>query len=262
MAHTRNAWDMNASVSYANVPSSLAKHTATRVPGPGTIISSSHTSPLDALYLAAIFDPVFTASYPGYRLVQPISLLQAMLHALAPPTLHPPRNATLVDLSTLLQQHPDRPVVVFPECTTTNGRAILPFSPSLLSAPAETKIFPVSLRYTAADITTPVPGEYLKFLWNLNSRSTHCIRVRIAECTYNTAALTDEKVSAETDGESTPDSPILENGITAGEGLGAEETKVLDKIGEALARLGRVKRVGLGVREKMEFVRAWTRKRK
>ena len=53
----------------------------------------------------------------------------------------------------------------------------------------------------------------------------------------------------------------VENGIADHDGSGAEK-KVLDKIGEALARLGRVKRVGLGVREKMGFVRAWTRKRR
>ena len=37
---------------------------------------------------------------------------------------------------------------------------------------------------------------------------------------------------------------------------------MLDKIGESLARLGRVKRVSLGVKEKIEFVRAWTRQRR
>ena len=45
--------------------SSLGKGGATRLPGPGTIIASSFQSPLDVLYLAAIFDPVFTASYSG-----------------------------------------------------------------------------------------------------------------------------------------------------------------------------------------------------
>ena len=42
----------------------------------------------------------------------------------------------------------------------------------------------------------------------------------------------------------------------------ADERRVLDKVAEALARLGRVKRVGLGVKEKAEFVRAWTRQRR
>ena len=41
-----------------------------------------------------------------------------------------------------------------------------------------------------------------------------------------------------------------------------EEKMFLDKIGEALARLGRVKRVGLGVKEKQQFVNSWTRSRR
>ena len=202
--------------------------------------------------------------------MQPISLRQAILHGLVSPALHPPSSASLVDLSTLLKQHPDRPIVVFPECTTTNGRAILPFSPSILSTPAGIKIFPVSLRYTAPDITTPVPGEYVKFLWNLNSRPTHCIRVRIAEPTYNTAAESGEdsipngeKTPAQIEVASSTDTLEDDEDDASGEeGLNVEENKVLERIGEALARLGRVKRVGLGVREKIDFVRAWTRRKR
>ena len=43
--------------------------------------------------------------------------------------------------------------------------------------------------------------------------------------------------------------------------LDEEEKRVQDRIGEALARLGRVKRVGVGVREKVEFGRVWARRR-
>lgn len=41
-----------------------------------------------------------------------------------------------------------------------------------------------------------------------------------------------------------------------------EEKAFLDKIAEALARLGRIKRVGLGVKEKEDFVSAWTRSKR
>ena len=41
-----------------------------------------------------------------------------------------------------------------------------------------------------------------------------------------------------------------------------EERAFLDKIAEALARLGRVKRVGLGVKEKQDFVAMWTKSRR
>ena len=246
--------------------SSLAKHHKERLPQPGSIIACSYTSPLDSLYLAAIFDPVFTASYPSTRLVQHISLFNAMLRAFQHPRLQPPRNAKLIDLQTLIQQYPGQAVVVYPECTTTNGRGILPFSPSLLTAPSEVKIFPISLRYTAGDITTPVPGAYISFFWNLLSKPTHCIRVRIAESVNNTSQL-----PATGNSTSQREREMLYDDRTSSSDtlLGSEDTdimnaiekRVLDKVAEALARLGRVKRLGLGVRDKEEFVKAWNKQR-
>lgn len=41
-----------------------------------------------------------------------------------------------------------------------------------------------------------------------------------------------------------------------------EEKAFLDRIAEALARLGRVKRVGLGVRDKQDFIKMWTKTNK
>lgn len=252
---------------------SLARGNVQRVPSPSSIIASSFTSPIDSLYLAAIFDPIFTVSYPHTRQVQCISLLGAIFRALSPPKEYPSPRATLTDLKTLVVEHPKRVIVVFPECTTTNGRGILPFSPSLLSAAPTTKIFPVNLRYTPPDITTPVPGAYISFIWNLLSQPTHCIRVRIAEVVYNTAKPTDivaEKKeryltnfldtlgddSAMTSSTDTLISVTDQNGD-----INAEEKRVLDKVGEALARLGRVQRVGLTVKDKITFVEAWSKSR-
>ena len=233
------------------------------------MIASSYTSPIDALYLAAIFDPLFTRSFANSRLVQPITLWQAIFSAFTINSTDPPADTKLMDLATLLREHPDRCIAVFPETTTTNGRGILPFSPSLLAVPKKTKIFPVSLRYTPADITTPVPGSYLTFLWNLCSKPTHCIRVRIAEATHNTSQEL-LNVSVQTTRRNSYETNLLddlhslkEKKVDDGssDALSAEETVVLDRIGEALARLGRVKRVGLGVDDKSRFVKVWTKKR-
>ncbi len=250
---------------------SLAKKHEGRVPEPSDIIASSFTSPIDALYYAAIFDPIFTVSYPHTRQVQVISLLGAIFRALSKPQEQPPQGAKLTDMKTLIEKNKQRVIVVFPECTTTNGKGILPFSPSLLTTPAGTKIFPVNLRYAPPDITTPVPGRYISFIWNLLSQPSHCIRVRIAEVVYNTSKadagmkLKDKYLTnfLDTLGEDTAmtsstdtltslsDQPAEPN---------AEEKKVLDKVGEALARLGRVKRVGLTVKDKVAFIDAWNRK--
>jgi 1-acyl-sn-glycerol-3-phosphate acyltransferase len=253
---------------------SLAKKHEGRVPEPSNIIASSFTSPIDSLYLAAIFDPIFTVSYPHTRQVQYISLFGAILRALSKPMEYPPRNAKMTDLKTLVAEHPKRVIVVFPECTTTNGRGILPFSPSLLTTPPGTKIFPISLRYTPPDVTTPVPGQYWSFIWNLLSRPTHCIRVRIAEVVYNTSkptATAPEKKEKylsnylDTLGEDsarTSSTDTLASLSDQSAEVNPEEKRVLDKVGEALARLGRVKRVGLTVKDKAAFCDAWSKKRK
>jgi hypothetical protein len=308
--------------------------TGDRIPGPGDIIACSSTSPIDALYLAAIFDPVFTASYPGTKKVHTISLWGACVRALLPPRVEPPRGVRekMVGLEEVMRRHPRSVVVVFPECTTTNGRGILSLSPSLLSAPSSsssstTKIFPVNLRYSPPDITTPVPGNlaeargwwrwrggwepWWRFVWCLCAQPTHCIRVRIAEGVRNSssseaaaqpAAGKNEKekekererekdryltnfldtLASDSGGSASASSLSLSpepaesrrrgrhtvNGSSSSllgelgkgdgeEALRPEEKRVLDKVAEALARLGRVKRVGLGVADKVRFVDAW-----
>lgn len=162
-----------------------------------------------------------------------------------------------MDLETLIKQHPSQAIVIFPECTTTNGRGILQFSTSLVTTPSSTKIFPISLRYTDADITTPIPGSYITFLWNLLSKPTHCIRVRIAEGIYNVKSSQDENLLEE---RASSSDTLL--GSEEGESVNAAERRLLDRVAGALARLGRVKTVALGVRDKEAFVRAWTKQKK
>lgn len=233
---------------------SLSQQPPSRVPHPRSVIAAQFTSPVDALYLAAIFDPIFTISYPHTRKVQRISLFRAVTLALSPPTLEPPPGVRLTTVRALVEQNPHRVVAVFPEMSTTNGKGILPFSPSLLSAPVGVKIFPVSMRYTPPDITTPIAGAYATFLWNLLSRPTHCIRVRIADAVTNTSAS-----GSLVDG----DSEKADDGYTQHEeDLIPDEKRVIDHVSEDLARLARNKRVGLTLRDKSAFIGAWSKGRK
>ncbi|KAG6032478.1 hypothetical protein E4U41_007226 [Claviceps citrina] len=232
----------------------LADQPLERFPHPGSVIAANFTSPIDAVYLAAIFDPIFTLSYPGERKVQRVSLLGAIMQALGPVQTAPPPGVKLVNLKDLLKEYPDRVIAVFPECGTSNGKAIMPFSPSLLETPADVPMFPVSIRYTPSDVTTPVPGRWLGFLWNLLSRPTSCIRVRVAERQMNTAAARTNGASA------SHGSSELKNRKDGPSDLAVEEQRVLDCIGEALARLSRVKRVGLTMKDKVAFVSAYNGK--
>ncbi|PYH82499.1 MFS general substrate transporter [Aspergillus uvarum CBS 121591] len=250
---------------------SLHRQDQTRLPGPRSIIASSFTSPIDPLYLAAIFDPIFTACYPNTSEVEQISLFQAILRAFGAPQPTAPAARKLTTLDALLRKYPGRALVTFPECTTTNGRAILPLSPALLAVPPATKIYPISLRYTPVDVVTPLPGSYLSFLWNLLSKPTHCIRVRIAGGVTPTATTTTTASAAST-GSSTRrtnyDTNYLDtldastrSASSSPEATAVSDAALLDHVADSLARLGRVKRVGLGVKEKVDFVRVWTRGR-
>lgn len=232
----------------------LHEQPAERVPHAGSVIAAQFTSPIDALYLAAIFDPIFTVSYPGTQRVERISLLGAIFLALAPVRLEAPNPRKLTTLRQLREDYPHRVITVFPECSTTNGKGLLPLSPSLLSSSADTKIFPLSLRYTPQDITTPIPGTYFTFFWNLLSKPTHCIRVRIAEAVTNKSDLTNGVQEIESDSD--------EETQVGDESTTPEGRKLLDHVAETLSRLARNKRVGLTLRDKAAFVEAWTTGRK
>lgn len=226
----------------------LSEQPRDRFPHPGSVIAANFTSPIDAVYLAAIFDPIFVVSYPGRREVRRLGLFGAVMQALAPVTTAPPADAKLISLPDLLAANPNRIIVVFPECGTTNGKAILPLCPNILQLPSDVHVFPVSIRYTPSDVTTPVPGRWFTFLWNLLSRPTTCIRVRVAEGQTNSS-------TAPTNGIQSSDT-LRDRSSTSARDISSDEQKVLDRIAEALARLSRVKRVGLTMQDKQAFVTA------
>ncbi|KAB8772365.1 hypothetical protein FH972_026655 [Carpinus fangiana] len=152
-----------------------------------------------------------------------------------------PTKGKLTTLADLTAHHPNRIILLFPESTPSNGRGILPLSPSLLSAPPTSRIFPTSLRYTPADITTPIPGLIYawRFLWHLCSRPTHTVRVRIAEGIYNSAShagtqharqAADRKTSPTTtatkNSYATNFLDSLDKGVFSGSEDGAEQTRL------------------------------------
>ncbi|PWY74355.1 MFS general substrate transporter, partial [Aspergillus heteromorphus CBS 117.55] len=234
----------------------MRKHQG-RLPGPSSIIASTFTSPIDAVYLAAIFDPVFVAAYPDSTLVVKISLWEAILRSFASPQLRPLPGSNAVDFATVMQQYPGRPIVVFPECTTTNGRGVMPLSRCLTNTPARTPIYPVALRYTPQDVMNPIPGCYLSFLWTLLSRPTHCIRVRIAQAVVAVREGEDADIED-------PDNTYLDTLDQTEHANGFQQThvvvpenKVIGHVADSLARIGRARRVGLTVQQKREFVDMW-----
>lgn len=100
------------------------------------------------------------------------------------------------------------------------------------------------------------------------------MRVRIAMPHYNTPSREESAWVEKADNDVGFDANIFDDlkvrnrGVTGetreggDEGIGEAEQKVLDRVAEDLARLGRVKRVGLGVEDKIEFVKVWTKRRR
>ncbi|KAH7016512.1 uncharacterized protein B0I36DRAFT_425659 [Microdochium trichocladiopsis] len=177
---------------------SVAQQPSWRLPQGGSVIVSSATSPIDAVYLAAAFDPIFTTSCPGTRKVRRLGLLQAILRGFRRIGDNPLGGAALGELETLLVEHPARVIVVFLDCPKTNNKGLLPRLSSLVAVPPSTNAFRVSIRYTPPDVTTPDHGGCLAILWNVLSSPLHLIRVHIADdVNVHTALSQSHKTNSE-----------------------------------------------------------------
>lgn len=258
------------------------------LPGPGDVIAAAWTSPLDALVLAAAFDPTLAIAWPdgpeGGKLVAPTSPLAAAAYALCAPETSPSSSTGthpdgLVSLAGLAADSGTqaRAAALFPECTPSNGRAVLALaaSPALAALRRGSRVYPARVCYDShADecgLATPVPvlaggvRVLVRFLWTLLGRPMRAVRVRVGDAvevgvggassgesgpTTAATATATAKTSATTTGAA-----VSQRGPAAG----ADGTA--GRVAEGLARLGRVRRVGLGVSDKQAFARAWAGQR-
>ncbi|ETV73494.1 hypothetical protein, variant [Aphanomyces astaci] len=112
----------------------------------GDVIVANHSSVLDILYFGFRYSPVFVfpcASDASKNLVQTFGLLGAFAQAMAPPLTSLTRPVKLQDVL----RRTSSPVVVFPEGTRSNGKAVLTFLPILDSLPPPTRVHLVAIRY-------------------------------------------------------------------------------------------------------------------
>lgn len=88
------------------------------------------------------------------------------------------------------------------------------------------------------------------------------MRTRIAEYVLNPSSKVDSSKSSAidvTDPQGESESLLNDDQDLS---MTKEQRAFLDRIAEALARLGRVKRVGLGVEDKKDFIAMWTKTRR
>ncbi|KAF8980983.1 hypothetical protein BGZ46_003403 [Entomortierella lignicola] len=103
-----------------------------RASSQGDLIVCNWSSYIDILYLAFRYDPVFTQIYPETLTVRQVSMWQALLLSGDYPELSPPSGTEtfpLLEFVKTMHKNGSGPVVIFPEGTTTNNRAILKFIP-------------------------------------------------------------------------------------------------------------------------------------
>ncbi|ETV73493.1 hypothetical protein H257_11618 [Aphanomyces astaci] len=118
----------------------------------GDVIVANHSSVLDILYFGFRYSPVFVfpcASDASKNLVQTFGLLGAFAQAMAPPLTSLTRPVKLQDVL----RRTSSPVVVFPEGTRSNGKAVLTFLPILDSLPPPTRVHLVAIRYESKAIS-------------------------------------------------------------------------------------------------------------
>ncbi|CAO3616975.1 unnamed protein product [Cunninghamella echinulata] len=101
----------------------------------GDIIVTNWTSYIEVLYLGFRFNPIFTQIIPSKNKVRCISLWQAIRSCTkVPPITLEEANSnesnlyTLKELSEIAKSKNWGPIIVFPEGTTSNGRALLKYA--------------------------------------------------------------------------------------------------------------------------------------
>ncbi|CCJ29258.1 unnamed protein product [Pneumocystis jirovecii] len=190
-------------------------------PKPKDIIVSCCCSPLDILYLTFKYNPVFTISFSNTVLVEHVSGIKAMFYMLSTPKKPSYKNNTTLD--NLSKLYPNRIISVFPEGTTSNGRGLLLFTQSLQSVAPQTRIFPLSIKYSHY-LATPHPKSLFTFLFRLTFKLSHKIHIKISK------------------------TPIISSNY---------QEELDETVSISLSKLSKIPRVNLGVDEKIAFLEAW-----
>ncbi|ANB14640.1 hypothetical protein AWJ20_2245 [Sugiyamaella lignohabitans] len=140
-----------------------------------------------------------------------------------------------IELEKIIASNRTKPLVIFIEGTTSNGKGLLPFVSNVpISAlPANTDIYPSVLKYTPPDpSTTPIPGSLPGWVIKvLSTQMTITARIKFAN-----------KLSTNPQNN---------------------EAAFANEIADSITRVGRIRKLGPAVdlAAKREFLSAWYRGR-
>ncbi|CDO68713.1 hypothetical protein BN946_scf184652.g40 [Trametes cinnabarina] len=203
---------------------------------------------------AAISSPSARSPSARVRIVgfQRVSLLSMISRTAQPPI---PEDSTTAKPGTLeaIRSKSDRPVVIFPECTTSNGRALLRFAEVFgdVKLPVmRYKVFIMCVRYDpptafAPSLSHSIPSSFLNPL-------PHIFKVAssLAPLTLSIRLLAPS--------ESPSSGSFLLSEFLTG---GSYPDPLAECCAALMAQIGHVKRVGLGWEDKVAFLRLYRGKR-
>ncbi|KAG0077125.1 hypothetical protein BGZ90_007672 [Linnemannia elongata] len=235
---------------------SRAQAPSRRASPSGELIVSNWSSYIDILYLAFRYDPVFTQMYSTTLTVRQITLWEALRQAGSYPELSPPEGVEtfpLLDFVKDVHKSGSGPVVIFPEGTTTNNRAILKFVPifkgwSVPETSIEIRIMALKYDYQkfAPTFTVGLDNSY---------RFGHLFRT----CAqfYNTLSV---KTLAQEESPSNAHFSAIEglSSTPSGAAIGVVEPVEEDSLGSVMinlmGRMTRFRKLGLNVKDKADFL--------
>ncbi|KII94745.1 hypothetical protein PLICRDRAFT_33557 [Plicaturopsis crispa FD-325 SS-3] len=215
----------------------------THTPGRRTGTGSANISSVRA--------PIIRAPILGFH---EVSLLQMIrLTGCAPPFpgAAPPRSLDDIRLRA------KRPVVVFPECTTSNGRGLLRFADVFGAARLPVKgykVFVMCVRYDsptnlAPTLARPIPSHVLNPLGHFLKLATTLAPLPISI-----------RLLAPSDSPSSGSFMLSE--VLSGSSMGAVTDELSEACAALIAQIGKLKRTGMGWEDKRAFLKFfWSQRR-
>ncbi|KAJ3999510.1 hypothetical protein F5050DRAFT_1804934 [Lentinula boryana] len=156
----------------------------------------------------------------------------------------------------------DRPVVVFPECTTSNGRGLLRFATLFQQQSLPVKgwnLFIMCVRYDPPTGLSPTVTHSIPSLSSFNEKLNPLPHIFTLASSLTTPALT-IRLLAQADSPSSPTFMVNEI-LNVGPGVSAR-----DELAEAsavlISQLGKFKRMTMGWEDKVRFLEFYGSKRK
>lgn len=135
----------------------------------GDLVVSNSSSPIDILLLTYLYPSALFTRCDNEMLFETQSAGSAFFSR-----LFFSRVRKGISLNDLRGRYPDRIIILFPECTTSNNRGILAFCPLMVD-----EAFVMSIKYNNPPyLSTPLPGHLAQFIWSLTSVWQHGCRLK------------------------------------------------------------------------------------